>query len=76
MEGKVSEKNELQELYGRLTNEEKRVFIRKFLDEVGRSVASFYVCLRNDSFRPLERKLFLKMAGGQDGMAEEGGLPG
>lgn len=53
--------NEIQRLYDPLSRKEKKEFRRKFLEETELSLASFYVCLRTDTFRPLERKLFIKM---------------
>ena len=53
--------NEIQKLYEPLSLKEKKEFRKKFLEETGLSLPSFYVCLRTDTFRPLERKLFMKM---------------
>ena len=53
--------NEIQRLYAPLSLNEKKEFRKKFLEETELSLPSFYVCLRTDTFRPLERKLFIEM---------------
>lgn len=58
---KVRVSNEFQRLYSFLSDNEKKDFREQFMKETGRGLASFYVCLRTDTFRPLERKLFIKL---------------
>lgn len=58
---KVCVLNEIQKLYEPLSLKEKKEFRKKFLEETELSLASFYVCLRADTFRPLERNLFIEM---------------
>ncbi len=53
--------NEIQRLYEPLSLKEKKEFRKKFLEKTELSLPSFYVCLRGDTFRPLERKLFIEM---------------
>lgn len=53
--------NEIQKFYEPLSLKEKKEFRKKFLEETELSLPSFYVCLRTDTFRPLERKLFIEM---------------
>ena len=53
--------NEIQRMYDPLSLKEKKEFRERFLKETELSLPSFYVCLRTDTFRPLERKLFIEM---------------
>lgn len=53
--------NEIQRLYDLLSQKEKKEFRKKFLEKTELSQAAFYICLRTDTFRPLERKLFIKL---------------
>lgn len=61
--GKIeeSQKMVLKDHYDTLSEEDKIVFRNEYMDATGMAYTTFYMKLRTDSFRPLERQLFEKM---------------
>ena len=51
----------LKDHYDILSEEDKVVLRKEYMDATGMAYTTFYMKLRTDSFKPLERKLFEKM---------------
>ena len=56
-----SQKMVLRDHYDILSEEDKIALRQEFIDATGMGYSTFYMKLRTDSFRPLERSLFEKM---------------
>lgn len=56
-----SQKMVLKDHYDTLSDENKIEFRKEYMDASGMAYTTFYMKLRTDSFRPLERRLFVKM---------------
>lgn len=56
-----SQKMVLKDHYDALSEEDKIALRQEFIEATGMAYSTFYMKLRTDSFRPLEKKLFEKM---------------
>lgn len=56
-----SQKMVLKDHYDTLSEEDKIALRKEYMDTTGMAYTTFYMKLRTDSFRPLERQLFEKM---------------
>ncbi len=56
-----SQKMVLKDHYNTLSEEDKIKLRKEYMETTGMAYTTFYMKLRTDSFRPLERSLFEKM---------------
>lgn len=56
-----SQKMVLKDHYDALSEEDKIALRKEYMDATGMAYTTFYMKLRTDSFRPLERNLFEKL---------------